>query len=479
MARVLKIACSLMGVLLLIMVGGMGVGRYGKEGPKLILFTYLDGNQPMLGWVTTDFQHMRPLGRLCGTRWYPTAIAKPDENWLYVNDCSGQSRIGWAVKRIHIISGAEDVIATRMVPYSGSWSPDNRWFVFQERKNHQDDDDYEVEWVRVGPDGSQRLALTATIPIEFDYSEESWPTFSADGNWVNVWRHLWGPPHEEDIYRIRIDGKEWENLTANVDDLNAWFDAKASGLETNVSHQMIETALDVKESTPISSLVCQRGDGNWVVGELPSKHLRIINVEYSRVRGISTLDGSILWEVPNRDVVWVSPDEEWVYLGQEYRIIYDVIRWDGSDHHAIETGFGMASKVWSNDGQWLVFSTFDVYLQQYEINRMTPDGHLAEILITSPLKLETLGKSLDGHLFYFTVDDYSTNTFAFYTMRFDGSGLTRIKVLDPYNVDHIERFGPPINRAWQSPILAAIALTLITAPILMGRVGRPVRKVKI
>lgn len=98
---------------------------------------------------------------------------------------------------------------------------------------------------------------------------------------------------------------------------------------------------------------------------------------------------------------------------------------------------------------------------------------------TNPLVIELIAKSPDGQRFYFSVNDNETKTSAFYTMRFDGSDLTRIKILDPYIFDHIEHFLGPINRHWQPSILAATALMLITTPVLLSRLCRRFHLAKI
>lgn len=357
MARVLKIASGLTGVLLLVMVGVMGAGRYGKEGPELIVFTYLDENQPMVGWVTADFQRMRRLGNRCET-YSDFTIYRPDENWLYVHDCPHPARGGWTVKRIHIITGVEDIIATKMVPYSGRWSPDKRWFVFQELQE-RNTDHIEVEWVRVAPDGSQRVVLTENIPVPFWPAEERPVYFLPDSDWVRIIRDsFYDLQEDDDIYQIRIDGKEWENLTANVGDPRSWLRAQASGLKITLTSEMLKTALGDGVSTLSPPSICHPGDASQIIAELPTKHLKVITEDWSTLRGVSTLDGSVLWEAPYRNQVQVSPDEEWVFLVSDNIFVYEFTRWDGSDYRRLVYPFEI-SDFWSPDLKWLVYRDWD------------------------------------------------------------------------------------------------------------------------
>lgn len=462
MARVLKIACGLMGVLLLTMVGVMGAGRYEKGGLQLISIVYRDGNKWMLGWLTSDFRQMRPLGQYCGTPYWFSELAAKDEYTAYFEDCAEKPRNGLNIKRVNLITGMEDGIVFNMVPYTMNKSPNYRWLVYLAWKDHDDG-----RWVRITPDGQEALDLTANVPAQIMPHEESPAFFSPDGKWVYVMGKT-RANSQFDIYRIRIDGNEWENLTTQVDEnLFFWNDqqSKPDGLPLLIGQEYFLMDFEDHTLRQFQPSGQDKMASETIVAEFPTKNLKVISVsgDWSGLQGISTIDNTTLWEAPDRYFVWSSPEEEWLYFTQVSIFVVEQMRWDGTSRRIIDPPIGMITRRWANDGEWLIFSMFNSTSNQHEINRMSPDGQIMETLFISPYESSLISISPDEEWLLFT------NSNTVYAMYPDGSKLTQIHPLDSYTFDHIVRFLPTINHHWQPPILAVIALTLIATPIMFSR----------
>lgn len=138
-----------------------------------------------------------PIGS--GTsRYYDLSLA-PDNKILYASDASGIADIFEIA-----VSGSEERQLTSAGGrnYAPVVSPDNRYLVFHSNRTGV----FQV-W-RANRDGSSPKQIT------FEATESTWPTFSANGEWI-VFQHA-GPKSPYTLWRVPIDGGTPEKITDGI-----------------------------------------------------------------------------------------------------------------------------------------------------------------------------------------------------------------------------------------------------------------------
>ncbi len=455
MIRVLKITSGLMGVLLLLMVGVMGVGRYGKEGLEQLILNYQDNHVWKRGLFYPEYDYLRPLAtHPCGGQSYRSIVhISRDRQWIYVDGCYEDGEGGTPLERISLTGSRKpELIIPGYISETLHWTSDEQWIVYLYER------DGEAVWARVRADGSEQKDLSTGVRILLADGQRSY--FSPDEQWIYVTGLSETPDVSDEIFRLSFDGEAQENLTAqNEAQVRLGDEVFSDGFGIEVDHEPHKMSFDgqISELPP---------SGPPILAHLPSKNLEIVGpVDTYGARGIDMTTGQTIWEADGVFDVVVSPNEEWLFLRNTSQYT-EYMQWDGSERQYF---VGFASRqVWSRDKRWLFYAT--PIESGWELRRIAANTLEVETLfVTNEFYMDISGFSSDGQWIIFKTQTETSTT---YRVHLDGSQLQPLRTLDPYYFAYVEDVGPVLNRHWQPAILAAIALTFIATPILLSHLRR-------
>ncbi len=231
---------------------------------------------------------------------------------------------------------------------------DDTWIIFSCGRVRTDN--YEI--YRVRPDGTELQQLTDNNISDFS------PRWSPDGDWivyVGEWKEItfFWTDNDAEIYRVRPDGTELQQLTDN----------------------------NLGDNSPRWS-----PDGEWIA-------YAVDNSEIYRMRP----DGSEqqrLTQVQDADLPTWSPDGEWIAFVSDRSEVYRV-RPDGTDLELVAEADNISELAWSPDGEWIAFIS-----NRSNIYRVRPDGENLQLLTsTSMRRVSQLSWSPDGEWIAFSASN--------------------------------------------------------------------------
>ena len=223
-----------------------------------------------------------------------------------------------------------------------TWSSDHEWLVFAGGGCEGNSDENEIYRMRF--DGTELEQLTDNSRL--DYS----PIWSSDGQWIafvserrNI-TFLW-QDHDAEIVLIRPDGSGLLKLTDNDSD---------------------------DESISWSP------DGHWLGFRSTSiESLGVWDLYRMRPDGSDVQRLTVIQDI--RDYAW-SPDGKSIAVVAESSKIYLINLGNGSQHQIVSMD-SISSVSWSPDGEWLAFISGNPFVpDSSKIYRVKPDGsQLSEI----------------------------------------------------------------------------------------------------
>jgi TolB protein len=318
------------------------------------------------------------------------------------------------------------------------WSPDGEWIVFDGRQ-----DTWSI--YRMRADGSDLQNLTAHL------GDSLTPQWSPDGAWILFVR--WGEDRARDIWRMRADGRDIQRLTGNLgtEPSPQWspdgdWIVYVSGYDTDSDiYRMRADGSDEQILTTANGNDPQWSpDGEWIMFVV--ENVITYNDQIYRVRADGSEQQLLTPDAPGCYPQW-SPDGEWiVYVSgcePAYHLFFkprDIYRMgaDGSEKIRLSDLGGLVSAPqWSPDGEWIVFTLFDVDKHQ-QLYRMRADGTDQQNL-TPDLDWTVQPQwSPDGEWIMFL--SIESSGYAIYRMRADGS--------DKQRLTNGLFASPPLTRSW-------------------------------
>lgn len=291
----------------------------------------------------------------------------PNGEWLhYIED------YGAGLNYYYIMhpDGSDNHSPYPEVSYSffAGWSPDSQWMIF--------DTDYEI--YRVRPSGEDLQKLTV------DFGPHFRSTLTPDREWIVYHSQQYG---DNDIFRMRLDGSENENLTNTP-----------------------ERYEDIHTLSP---------NGKWLIYTAEG--------EYWRMR----LDGSEKIPLDEFDfstkVGQWSPDGEWLYVEQGDDFESELLRIHiatGEIEPLTENGVSDIFQLLSSDGNLMIYTSGrsdgvgELWIMNLETKQST-------LLIEFPHWIEIADFSPDGEWLYLMMPDESI-TLQMFRVRLDGTDLEQL-----------------------------------------------------
>lgn len=459
MARVLKIASGLMGVVLLLMVGVIVAGRTTPEMP--ILVEYYRAGRFRTALVYPQAQkHMEltqfPEGQIFD--W------SEDGRWIYLLrlEESADFEAGTAALIRSRLNGDNQQVITRgATDQAIFWTPDKRWIVslYQTPQG--------MAWRRVRPDGSDPLFLTQNLSEPLKALTAPSVYFSSDGKWMYFETAL------ENVYRANLQDGELQDI---FDDSVGYAWLSNTQFDTDWVLVYLDGILTMVQSD--GKILASLGQG-YVSQWLEKHNLVILGncSESSYYCGVRLSDGEMLWQLDGYPRV--TPDSEWLLVHPKEDEHFYAMRWDGTETIPL---MDVHSVVWSfnwskNNGDCLFYISEPIIDAGPELRCLSTKEWQSRFVWKAPEIYPTtlaypmmLGRSETSRLdeFVFMGVNDTKPELSFFQVTADGKHIT---LLHKMGVDIVGEptLGPQISLSWQPPILAVVALTLISTPILLSR----------
>lgn len=453
----MKIASGLMGVLLLMLVGVMGAGRTTPEQP-IFIQSYWNG-QYLTELVYPQAQnHLRlgqfPKGRI--VNW------SDDGRWVYFfkNDLS-DSPIGGQVMLVRSrLNGDDEQVITRSFTENAIiWTPNQQWILSLY------DTPQGLFWRRVRPDGSDSLLLTQNLDESLRAVEYPVVYFSPDG------LSMYFDTSLEHIYRANLKDGVLENITNDTGDWMWLSEIQLDGNTLLVKQEdgLTQIGLDGRTIKSFGAKTAMR----W----LPQKELLILSDSNGRydISGVSLKTGQVLWEIRESISDWAAtPDQEWLifFLDDIRSRRFQAMRWDGTDVAYIDPRYFISNTIGAGPDSECFFYTSEPKQYQIELIRIFVTDWQSETVWTqNNTKPILVARTNNDNLIEFLLLTTEGSEWVFYQLGCRGEDFTQLYRMDGENI-HELYLGPRISLFWQPAILAALALTLITTPILLSHLRR-------
>lgn len=484
MARVLKIASGLMGVLLLVMVGVMGAGRHGKDGPQPMMILnmepssfegriYLVGPDTGIAWAVTPKLVIS------------TMTVLPDETVLFVGGTyKGAPKLNnvydWAIYQLRPDGSQAQLVVSEIAPNEMTFqithliaSP-SKEYIFG--VGESEDGSLGLYSFSIYTGQVKRLSEAS---LDLPRSDSHCCVFSSDGTEV-----VFSAANDQDVsdlYKVNIEQDTSLNLTS------------AFGQETYV--QLWPEGQDwliIEENRRLYRLWLTDGRIERLIAEedadtihyretvadwLPKERLLIVSArrEYDASPYKSTLfaipiDTSIpLWKIDNVNFGGISPDRRWVFLhnyaGDDS---IDLMRMplQGGEPESV-AHVPDYREIWgfTKDGKWLLYTGpvqgLGLAIWRVQIPNGTPE-------LLAPMDNIGEGAFWSDDREWILYTDYGVRNRP-YRIRVDGQHHEQIIITPHATTGWGLGWAFAVNRHWQPAILAAIALTLITTPVLISR----------
>ncbi len=422
MPRLLKITCFRVGLLTLLQSLMLLPTRANSDPIPFMVLLERQRNQhrliayaPQMGWqrnITPLMDNFR-------------LVARPDGGvWGMVTTRSSDDTGGQPFGRPYVIDWARlnitPIVDLKIPAVSLRATPDGQWVVFFAANA-----DGTVQVMRVRPDGSDPLNLTAQFDPPPSVNVWEWPVVSAE------WVYFSGQTTEyvQQIYRVRLDGTGAEVI--DPAGTHVW---------------------GVMFATPDGEWVVVKGGPDWT-GMLPVDTNQPFwfvyegrpfpAVEWWITPGYFVAGGTMeagVWQAGESDPVWILDDvarlavshDDLIFTATHFSTLLRAISPDGERRYEITPPDGLVRSeiwAWSPDGQWLIFAGEDEVNDVREVWRQRVSDGTQEKIASFAGYIAFQGVTPDdGSLLY---TDIGRSGKRLYRMRADGTGPTLIAPNDP------------------------------------------------
>jgi Tol biopolymer transport system component len=310
--------------------------------------------------------------------------------------------------------------------------------------------------------------------------------WSPDGRWLLFQTHVEPVegPYPNEIYRVRVDWREVQNLTASpqfAEEEPSWSpDGNWIAFVSDRGEKRYDLFLMRPDGSDVRPLVDRIGyvsepvwspDSEWIAfrGSASEGNSHIYRV---RINGTGLQQLPFAFDYAS-DLEW-SPDGEWIFLSaysgeHEFSSIFR-IRQDGSEIQAV---VGEERADWSfdrlsPDGQWLTAVRAEVFMNGYHLYRLRPDG--SEIQTVAPYSLgqdtfshENSSWSADGRWIAYQGTTHGIGGYdpGIFITSLDSGEIRRLT----HNDDWTPVWSPPIDTPFRWWIVIGVGLALVLAGV--------------
>jgi TolB protein len=245
------------------------------------------------------------------------------------------------VYRMRPDGSAKQILISKIPNMKVVLSPDGEWFVYAGPTLSDDPLDQQTDIYRMRIDGSDMQQLTNSS------TTDNGPVWSPDGQWIAFWSMRDG---NIEVYRMRADGSNEQRLTFDQswDQPSSW--------------------------SP---------DGKWILFSSD----RGTRIDIYKVRADGSEVQRLIGEqsTTNTNAMW-SPDGQWISFSSDRdgRVNLYRMRPDGSDVQRLTNGFSSTNPSWSADSRWIAFMSNSVNSSTSDIYRMRADGSDVQKLTNHP-----------------------------------------------------------------------------------------------
>ncbi len=481
MIRVLKITSGLMGVLLLMLVGVMGVGRRGKDGVQSLLIS--SGNplvdEARIYLTTLNVERYMPL---TSKYTYANFIGwiETGERFLYVGTdmkfVAGEWRYFSTAYEGNTRRASPRLIADNVGCVGGNYgekciylSPNRQWLLYHVLNP---DASYSLKKVNLAGGQSQQLN-PPEIQILSEWLFDS-VAISADSEWSNT-------DHGPTVYLMRNDGSELKRISPEaVNDVRVryWVEDQ-NWLIIQHGRKLYKLTTDGQTFERLTTDPDEQMREKVIAWFLDDGYSLVADSEYAPrfLTFVPIEDDGQIWTMEHFDQWKQSADGKWIILfeiwGGERKILK--IRPDGSELELLSDTverMGPGTGLWglTPDGKWILY-TGQLGSHVDTIWRVNIFGGEPERIATHDMYAEFLSWSPDGQWAIYRTEPFYNH----YANRVRIDGTHNAPFLIDGNLDMntvFDDWGPLYEKDWQPAILAALALTLITTPILLSRLRR-------
>lgn len=459
MGRVLRLACGLMGMAILLTTAGMAWSRR-DDASTLMLVRQGSGSS------VNSFTVINPK---TGTQlslapdydvWFGPMIDST-VSWIYFGgqrrshpNESGFYRVRPASKsRPQLITTETNILQVK-------FSSDGEWVVYVAGSRGSGD----VRLYRARTTGEEMRELTDNMPKFWDIGRLF---FSADDRWI-----AFNALNETGLglYRVRLDGSEWYPINLESDaayDIENW----PSNSSTLIIHPSVGQAVYGIYSIPItggqsqllfSGLEQYQTSQMVYLGWIPQDNIALL-LSFGQPNGLiigGRPDETLLWTQEGTKSFAVSPDGTWLFLWGDAQIVR--MRPDGSERQVLLQSPARIDQVLVSD-EWLMYRTGDA------IFRMRLDGTDHEELLVQPADApkELAQWTPDGEYMIYLVfppmEAVTARRRELYRMSADGRESRRLT--ETYYAGLVGWL-PPIDRGWTPAHLGIIGAGLIGITII-------------
>ncbi|GIK67244.1 MAG: hypothetical protein BroJett018_50380 [Chloroflexota bacterium] len=487
MARVLKIACGLMGVLLLVIVGVMEAGRNGNAGVQTLLIS--SGNplvdEARIYLTTLEIERYIPLtpkytyANFIG--WIETG-----ERFIYVGtdmkSVGGEWRYFSTIYEGSTHRDPPRLIADHVGCVGGSYgekciylSPNRQWLLYYALNP---DGSYNLERVNIEDRQSQQLN-PPEIQILSDWLFDS-VAISADSEWV-AFTGQGGADGGSAVYVMRNDGSEPKRISPiDLDDVRVryWIENR-DWLIVQHGRKLHKLTTDGQTFERLTANPDEQMRERVIAWFLDDDYILVADSEYSPrfLTFVPIGDDGQLWTMEHIDQWKQSADGKWTILYEIWAGERKILKVgpDGSELELLSDAIERMSPgtgLWglTPDEQWILY-TAQVGSHENSIWRVNTSGGAPQRIATHGMSAEFLSWSPDGQWVIYRTEPFYNH----YANRVRIDGTHNAPFLIDGNLDMntvFDDWGPLYEKEWQPPTLAVIALTFITTPILLSRLRR-------
>lgn len=488
MRRVVRLTGLVGGVLLLVITLGLAIARRQSPEPTMLVTYSPTPFENYLAWFVPGMSVPRIL--IEGESPFLLMDIPPDGEWFYVegNSVNIFSTVAhYTDYRVNLRRGQVQAIADMVLDNTLQWTPDKKWLIYYRMDTNADTE----QIIRLRPDGSERLDLSADLPdglqpfSEYTSGEggpvlvspdSSYVLFSAgDSNY---------PPEETNIYRAWLEDGRLENLTADLRLTSYYIGSDEAFDPPTVATHFWPSGEELFIAKIWWELYWMRPDGSeaWRLSEnqpgyngistwLPDE--KILVVLGNPLIGLHPDQTTPLWQVNGWGNYWLTQD--WLIFVDLEGLIWRM-RYEGSDKTLVGDSsqweyFHTGMRI-SGDEEWLVFqdrledSGNSNDWGAYRLNIMT--GEL-EHLTAIGTQFELGGWSPDGKWFV-------------YNKWVQGRGMYRMNWSNGETEQLLEFSGdgvgvrfmgyrPPFDYSRSMPLLFFTAIGLLSSARLLQRRG--------
>lgn len=453
MRRVLQWTFLINGLMILLLILFLQIGRYQKQAPEFMLVTVNENRSERLYLYSQELDYWRPLTTPYSVIWQDGW--HPSRKWFYVSGAMLNSNgdiVESDVWRVSSGGLSARYVPDMEFPLLATWTPDGTWLVYGLFDEHYYGDLYKVR-----PDGRDLQNLTADFEPSVMVSTEGHPilmspdgqsvVFSAATNWFEAHRLALSGGHPEKLMTEIEEGgggaQAWLHETNWLITYNGAYLYRVRPDGTQA--QRLTTQLEVSERV------------EWV---LEQQNLIVISQRLpsgdTRLMGLNISDWGLRWQLDGVSFLGdVTLDGQWLIVWFPERHLYRVRSSDGMTESLINLPENATWQGISPNKSWLLYSLSRPNDEGVELYRVGIEDGQIESLHIFPQLIAQRGWSPDSE--WVLIEDYLEPETVQYWVHIDGNSVRPQHRL----INRLIGWLPVINQMWSPSLMVAMGLGLL------------------